>query len=87
MTLGARFTKQVKSARECNSKTVPTDMEISAGDLRTTERRQTQHLIYISTNAIYQTNYYLFLYKQSQSGVDDLLTAQAQNSLRRVFRW
>ncbi len=34
----ASFTKQGKLARECNSKTVPMGVEISAGDLLTTRK-------------------------------------------------
>ncbi len=43
--------------RERNSKTAPMGGEISVGDLLTMRKlikTQMQHLIYISTNAIYQ---------------------------------
>ncbi len=54
-SLGASFTKQGKLARERNSKTAPMGVDISAGDLLTMRKLNTDTTsFYISINTIYQ---------------------------------
>ncbi len=90
-SLGARFTKQGKLAQERNSKTAPMCMEMSAADLLTPHKWKntdtTSHLHIDQRNIPSAAQISLVANKRSlsSSGVSDLLTTLALNSLRRDF--
>ncbi len=90
-SIRARFIEQGKLAQERNSKTAQMGMKISASDLLTMHKLKntdaTSHLHIDQRNipSVAQISIVTKKQRRCSSGVGDLLTTQAQNSLRHAF--